>query len=113
MAHRKLRADDGRDWEIWDVVPSTVARTIGDERSRRSREAAPRPAHFALPADLRNGWLAFQCGDESRRLAPIPDDWADCSETALKGLLFDAKAIPVRERLRNGDERSGPHPLPG
>ena len=113
MPHRKLRADDGRDWEIWDVIPSTVARSIGDERARHTRDAAIRPAHFTLPADFRNGWLAFQCETESRRLAPIPADWAALPDAALEGLLSSARVTPVRGRIRSDDQPSGPHPVTG
>jgi hypothetical protein len=96
MPHRNLRDDDGQDWEIWDVIPSAVAQSLDDEHARHSHDAHHEPAQFSLPAELRDGWLAFQSSAESRRLAPIPVDWVDLSDAQLTLLIARAEPVPIR-----------------
>src|SRR5262245_21944204 len=96
MPHRNLRDQDGRNWEVWDVIPSAVAQTLGEERSRRPGGVRRTPEPSVLPARLRSGWLAFQSGEESRRLAPIPANWIDLSDAELLLLMAHAETIPVR-----------------
>ena len=93
MTHRKIRGDDGHDWEIWDVIPSTVA-----------RPEPQRLAHLALPPALRDGWLAFQCENESRRLAPIPVAWNQLSDAQLCRLISEADVIPLRPGRQREDK---------
>jgi hypothetical protein len=93
MPHRILRDDDGRDWEVWDVIPSTVAQNLDDERARHPDVGRREPSPFKLPVELRDGWLAFQCRGESRRLAPIPARWIDLSDAELRRLIIQASAI--------------------
>jgi len=88
MAHREFIDTDGRRWEVWDVHPSSVERRMNeqlrdspsiDTPDRRRRHAA----RFNLPETLRHGWLAFQSGQESRRLSPIPPNWMDLPDREL------------------------------
>ena len=74
MAHRSFKDEDGRYWEVWDVVPS---KWVGPT--------------------LDGGWLAFQCDDERRRLSPLPLYWASAPEDELRELL--ARAKPVSSRI--------------
>ena len=74
MAHRTFTDADGRQWEVWDVVPS---KWVGPT--------------------LDGGWLAFQSGAERRRLSPLPLYWATAPEQELRELL--ARAKPVSARL--------------
>jgi hypothetical protein len=60
------------------------------ETERRVRKEV----RVVVPAELQEGWLAFQNGDERRRLAPIPDKWVTLGEDALLGLLEKADRIP-------------------
>jgi hypothetical protein len=46
---------------------------------------------------LRKGWLAFQSGGETRRLAPIPKDWEARSDAELEDLVAQARIIAKRE----------------
>jgi hypothetical protein len=48
---------------------------------------------MSLPTELRDGWLAFRSGDESRRLAPIPSSWIALGDQELAGLVQVAKPI--------------------
>jgi hypothetical protein len=73
MAHRTFKDADGRDWEAWDVVPS---KWVGPT--------------------LDGGWLAFQSGDDKRRLNPLPLYWATAPETELRELLARAKPVTAR-----------------
>jgi hypothetical protein len=104
MPHRNLRDDDGRDWEVWDVIPSTVAQNLDEEHARHSDDEHRERAHFKLPAELRDGWLAFQCEGESRRLAPIPARWIDLSDAELRRLIVRAATtIRTSERTDPAD----------
>jgi hypothetical protein len=40
---------------------------------------------------LRDGWLAFDAGQEMRRLAPIPDGWELMSDRQLLALCDTAE----------------------
>ena len=43
---------------------------------------------------LRHGWLCFDCGDERRRFAPIPEHWERLSERDLWKIWAEAKPSP-------------------
>lgn len=73
MAHRTFKDSSGREWEVWDVVPS----------------------QWVGPT-LDGGWLAFQSGEDRRRLAPLPLYWATAPETELRDLLAKAKPVAAR-----------------
>jgi hypothetical protein len=98
MTHRKFSDDHGTSWEAWDVRPSTVESTLRG----LSPSAAQHPRGVALPPDMREGWLAFQCGDESRRLAPIPSNWASLSDGELSQLADVARPIVRRQAKARG-----------
>jgi hypothetical protein len=66
MPHREITDLLGAVWTVWRVDPR---------------------AHASEPPAMRAGWLAFQCGGERRRLAPIPDDWSARSDDELLALL--------------------------
>ena len=71
---------EGRTWLVFAVHPST------------------RVGRAAVRAAFAQGWLTFECGDETRRLAPIPDDWQSLDETALTALCGRAEPSPHRRR---------------
>lgn len=80
MAMRELTIDDC-DWTIWDVHPTA------DARLRMGGESADA---------LIQGWLVFQCGDEKRRLAPVPDGWEELDPEELESLLVHAERVHQR-----------------
>jgi hypothetical protein len=45
----------------------------------------------AVSAGLEGGWLAFACGEQKRRLAPFPADWATSSDDELAHLCETAR----------------------
>jgi hypothetical protein len=68
--------------------------TDGHPRSERRREV-----RLLIPAELQQGWLAFQTGDDRRRLVPIPDNWSTMNDDSLLTLLERA------DRVSDGDGR--------
>ena len=89
MTHRIFQDENGTSWEAWDVRPSIVQLTL---RQTGVASASNNPG-FALPPDLRDGWLAFHSADESRRLAPIPVTWSMLSDAELCQLAETARRI--------------------
>jgi hypothetical protein len=98
MTHRRIQDSEGRRWDIWEVYPSAVERRMSGEHKvippngeagRRSR----REYRVVVPHQLQDGWLAFQAGEERRRLTPIPERWATYSDTELRALLARAERI--------------------
>jgi NADH:ubiquinone oxidoreductase subunit len=49
-----------------------------------------------VAAGWEHGWLAFQSGESSRRLRPIPREWETTSEANLR--LYLRKAIESKQR---------------
>jgi hypothetical protein len=101
MAHRTFRDENGSEWDAWEVVPTAVER-------RMSRHAVSRPANdrrrvqdvrVVVPLELQKGWLAFQCGAQRKRLAPIPAGWSEMSDAELKELLKRAERRARARRL--------------
>ncbi len=79
-SHRSFIDEHGVHWQAFDVHPSrpTTGRT--------------------LPAPYHQGWLAMQCDNEIRRLAPIPEGWRKLSREELCQLLLTAPVSPRRRR---------------
>jgi hypothetical protein len=109
--HRTFRDDAARLWNAWDVHPLWGERRTADRR----RGTAPDPAsvmrerrhadrrrdtglRIALPPRLASGWIAFECGELRRRVAPIPSGWHDLSDEALIDLWRHAEELPPRRR---------------
>ena len=79
MAYRRIVDRDEQVWDVWEVAtPTSVSRRL------------------TVPKELESGWLAFQCGEERRRLAPLPAGWSEMSDTALLGLISQASPIRLR-----------------
>ena len=100
MAHRRVQDDSGRWWDVWDTRPTIIDRRGGRERRRGNRVAGDRrqksEPRVAVEPEFRKGWLAFQSGDEWRRVAPIPDAWEMLSDRELVALLARASATEAR-----------------
>ena len=79
MAHRTIIDREAKVWDVWEV--RTTAET-----SRR----------ILVQTDLAGGWLAFQCGEQRRRLAPLPTGWDELPDGALLGLMEQARPIQPR-----------------
>jgi hypothetical protein len=101
MAHRRLQDGTGRWWDVWDTRPTIIDRRAGRERRRGNRAAEDRrqksEPRVSVEPEFRKGWLAFQSGEDWRRLAPIPDGWDTLSDRELLALLDRATATePTR-----------------
>jgi len=99
VAKRQFSDDDGVTWIVWDVHPDDLGRTTYDRRSGPLSVDAPRSDvsrrhERAVHPELRNGWLCFQAGAEKRRLTPIPADWNELPDEALRGMLRAATPAP-------------------
>lgn len=108
--HRTFLDDLARLWNAWEVIPiwgerrTTSRRTHVEEAGsrlvdRRTRERRRAPGlRIALPPKLAHGWIAFECSDERRRVAPIPEGWTELSEEALRELWRRAEQLPPRRK---------------
>jgi len=101
MSYRAFKDQQGREWEVWEVIPVAVER-----RERDTPESVPveRRHHsgehrISLRTELRAGWLAFQSRHERRRLGPTPEGWADMSDAELEDLLQKAVLTGSARRL--------------
>jgi hypothetical protein len=79
MAHRRIVDTDNQVWDVWEVTTASAPRRI------------------LVQAELQSGWLAFQCGEMRRRLAPLPAGWNELSDRALLALMSEAN--PIQPRL--------------
>jgi len=93
MAARTFTDSAGLKWEVFEV-------------HRASQKAG------AVSPGLEHGWLAFASGDNKRRLAPIPADWAMATDAELEALCESARHAPtprypldrpVRPRIRRNE----------
>jgi hypothetical protein len=77
FTHRVFWDDRNCPWEVRAIRPP--------DTERRAR---------LLPPAHANGWLLFSLGEERRRLAPLPDDWREASDTQLQ--RWWSEAYPVQ-----------------
>jgi hypothetical protein len=108
--HRTFLDDLARLWNAWDVIPAWGERRTAERRQRSEasdsngvdrrgqQRRRMRGIRIALPPRLAHGWVAFECGDERRRVAPIPEQWVDLSETGLRDLWREAEQLPPRRK---------------
>jgi hypothetical protein len=108
MGYRSFRDSTGVEWDAWDVVPQLGERRVEDRRQgrrpiefrdrRRAERRIVMSRRAVIAGGLSNGWLCFERANEraneKRRLSPIPDDWARCSEPQLEE--YCRMARPVR-----------------
>jgi hypothetical protein len=77
VAVRSFRDPEGREWSVWDVIPS-------------------RKSDLFLPATMADGWLCFEAAHEKRRLHPVHTEWEGLDEPGLWALC--ERADPVKPR---------------
>jgi hypothetical protein len=109
MTHRKIKDGDGRLWDVWEVYPAAVERRMSGEVPAVQEDGPSgtddaqahgdrrREVRLLVPVELQQGWLAFQAGNDRRRLVPIPERWSSLDEKTLLTLLARA------DRVSNGD----------
>ena len=84
---RTFRDPEGREWNVWAVLPS-------------------RRADDFLPDSMAAGWLCFETADEKRRLHPIAEGWEEIPDAELTSLCGDAE--PVTRRTTTPDSGDAP-----
>lgn len=90
MAVRSFLDPDGREWSVWDVVPS-------------------RTSELFLPATMADGWLCFEAAHEKRRLHPVSAQWEALDEAALWALCQTAAPVaPRRPRMASAEPQPEP-----
>ena len=93
MAVREFTDSHDRVWRVWDVTPEHMHPVTRSED---------------YMANYQDGWLAFECAEEKRRLEPpYPATWTSLSIPALEALC--ARATPVVRRWmtsNSGKERA-------
>lgn len=77
MAVRSFRDPDGRQWDVWEVIPS-------------------RTSDRFLPATMADGWLCFEAADEKRRLHPVRSGWERLDDAELLALCLTADPVQPR-----------------
>jgi len=115
MSYRSFSDAEGREWEVWAVIPGTFDRRAHDrrgegdapavaERRRRGERRVQRDRAAALGGTgPERGWLCFEREGERRRLAPIPADWTRCDEGRLERYCREAT---VARRARPGERNA-------
>ncbi len=84
--HREIEDQRGIRWIVFAIHPSS-------ERGTQ-----------ALSERYRGGWLTFDSGAETRRVAPIPNNWEHMSDAELATLCGQGEVAPPRKnRLRGND----------
>jgi hypothetical protein len=97
MTHRQIIDENEHLWDVWEVIPSRVEgldAARGEMAPETLRISKP-GRRILVPGELQAGWLAFQCGEDRRRLAPVPNGWAEMSDDALLRVMLSAP--PVRK----------------
>jgi hypothetical protein len=85
MAFRSFRDPEGREWQVWDVVPS------------READAASRSSAY-LPPEMADGWLCFEAADQKRRLSPFPIGWDERDDAGIHALCREAHPVALRRQ---------------
>lgn len=103
MAMREFRDSHGVEWVVWEVIAmSSDRRRLRDRRRMVRRNSRERRQRLEPPLMLSrggaDGWLAFECAHERRRLRPIPKDWFELNDAELEEL--SQRAVPGRKPRR-------------
>ena len=89
MALREIRDRQGTQWQVFEIRPGQIPKSIMDVRG-----------------EFADGWLCFLSPSERRRLATYPENWEGMTEPELVGLLESPRtltATPARSRPANGE----------
>jgi len=94
---RRLKKDGTARSERTPLVTRSSAREFVDAAHVRWTAIAVRPSTSkSLNAPFQSGWLSFDSGTETRRLAPIPDGWYTMTDQQLAELCKSAQVAPKR-----------------
>lgn len=82
MAYRTVVDEAGHEWTVWDTRPISAS-----------------SGRLAVAPGYEGGWLTFECAaaglpaeavPRKRRMAPIPEHWAELTDTDLLRLMSAA-----------------------
>jgi hypothetical protein len=96
---------------VWEVHPSAaerrfVQRRVKDEdrtdsSERRSgqdrRVGEKKKARANIAEEFTYGWLCFECREEKRRLAPVPEGWDRADDETIEQWCCAAKPVERRK----------------
>ncbi|MGH7615989.1 MAG: hypothetical protein ACREPM_02045 [Gemmatimonadaceae bacterium] len=103
MSLRTFVDSSRREWLAFDVVPRADERRYTDRRGddqpefgvEERRDSDRRLTVGGVSAmQGAEGWLCFECGDDRRRLSPIPMGWSRASDATLES--YCRSATPAR-----------------
>jgi hypothetical protein len=106
---RTFKDRGGKNWDVWQVDPSANERRLAQRRllhqkrtnsaERRSgtERRALKQARPLVAPEYAYGWLCFQCGEEKRRLAPVPEEWERAHDEMLEQWCCAAKPVVRRK----------------
>ena len=96
---RRLKRDGLARHEIDALRTQSESREFVDAAEVKWLAIAVRPTTSkTLTAPYQGGWLSFDNGTETRRLAPIPNNWTKASEDELRMMCGMAKAATRRTK---------------
>lgn len=79
---RRVKDEDRKD---------SLERRSGLERRRVKKARNPVAEEYAY------GWLCFECADEKRRLAPVPEGWDRADDESIEQWCCVAKPVVRRK----------------
>lgn len=93
MGLRTFSDAEGNNWRVWRVESPTAS------------------AHL-IDSSFRGGWLAFERedGQERRRLAQVPEDWASLAPERLVDLLDAATRVDLSRTGATSQRPTSPPP---
>ena len=111
VTHRTFKDRQGRIWDVWQVHPSAAERRFVQRRTREEdrtdsserrsgkerRTGAAKKARATIAEEFTYGWLCFECVDEKRRLAPVPEGWDRADDETIEQWCCVAKPVVRRK----------------
>lgn len=93
MSLRTFVDSSRREWLAFDVIPRSNERRYTDRRGDEAtfggddRRDTDRRLTVGGSGGMEGaeGWLCFECGEDRRRLSPIPKGWVRASDATLEG----------------------------
>lgn len=81
---REFTDSHGVSWRVWDIASTLHSLAFNPALKR----------NLIVP----QGWLCFECSDQRRRLAPVPEGWQELDVAALERLCGEALPVPMTDR---------------
>ena len=91
---KNFRDSTGMEWTVFEVRRAVSAK--GD--------------WSYLPSGFSDGWLCFECGEEKRRLAPVPEGWDRADDETIEQWCCSAKPV-VRRKNDHEHPADGPRKM--